>query len=126
MVNNWLITLMLRFCWGFMVKNRLITVKLNVHRALERPKKRGAIHVSHTRAEKTDVGTHKAILEADKWATNVQAHEVTCAGCRKSIKLRKEVMYALKPWENHKGGCKMVQGNVSSQIKMPIRRLTLV
>lgn len=78
-----------------------------------RPKKRGSSLASLPRGDKTDVGNRKATLEADKWTTDVQPYALTCAGCKKAVKLRKGVMYALKPWESHKKTCKNVKGEVS-------------
>lgn len=82
----------------------------------QRPKKRIFSQSSSSREEKTNAVTRKAALEADKWTEDVQAHELTCAGCKKKVKLRKDVSYAPKPWNNHKETCKNVKGKVSVSI----------
>lgn len=85
----------------------------------ERPKKRTFNHASSSRGDKTNALNRRATLEEDKWTKNVKAHELTCVGCKKRVKLRKDVPYAPRPWENHKRTCKNVKGEVSIQLYTP-------
>lgn len=85
----------------------------------ERPKKRTMSYASSSRGDKTNALNRKATLEEDKWTKDVEAHGLTCVGCKKRVKLRKDVAYVPKPWENHKKTCKYVKGEVSIQLYMP-------
>ncbi|KAF7969844.1 hypothetical protein HWV62_25914 [Athelia sp. TMB] len=82
-------------------------------KSTKRRRKQPSDKASSSRGERTDPVSRKALLEEDKWTRDVQEHSVFCAGCKKTIKLRSDVVYAPKPWEIHKTKCKYVKGEVT-------------
>lgn len=82
---------------GYSTSNEKMKSKMSVGRSTSRGKK------------STDI-MRKNALENDKFAKRIFAHEVTCVGCNKVIKLHKTRPYDTTHWNQHREKCPQITG----------------